>query len=316
MLGDKELGAASGELAEFRKSHIEHQDALSQVLEKYEALVLDYKRLKSDYEEERDARERYKQMARGQQSDPFVLVLVDGDGYIFDDDVVKDGTEGGQRAAQILDDAVKRSLRSRGLEDCRVMVRVYANLVGLSKTLSRVNLVGCHPRSLAPFTASFTRARGLFDFVDAADLKEGADFKIREMFSLFAENSQCKHIYFAGCHDVGYLSLLTPYQGNRDRITLINTAAFHPQFATLDMKVEEFPRVFRYNAIDSNASTRSVPAGLSAMVHRPQSEELSKPVCFFFQKVSYISQLHFRQKPAEMPFRRSASYAKSGAVGT
>lgn len=41
----------------------------------------------------RDSRERYKQMARGQERNPFVLVLVDGDGYIFDDDLVGNGAE-------------------------------------------------------------------------------------------------------------------------------------------------------------------------------------------------------------------------------
>jgi hypothetical protein len=34
----------------------------------------DFKRLKSDYEEERDSRERYKQLAKGQERNPFVLV--------------------------------------------------------------------------------------------------------------------------------------------------------------------------------------------------------------------------------------------------
>ena len=114
------------------------------------------------------------------------------------------------------------------------MTRVYANLSGLSKALSRAGIVGNEARALAPFTSSFTRSQDLFDFIDAGDKKEGADFKIRgtlhplprdhhyhmaqagyslalEMFRLFIDNSQCKHIFFAGCHDTGYLSLLTPY---------------------------------------------------------------------------------------------------------
>jgi hypothetical protein len=59
------------------------------------------------------------------------------------------------------------------------MVRIYANLQGLSKASARSNLCGGEARALAPFTASFTRAQELFDFVDAGDKKEGADFKIR-----------------------------------------------------------------------------------------------------------------------------------------
>lgn len=58
------------------------------------------------------------------------------------------------------------------------MVRVYANLSGLSKSLSKAGLVGNEARSLAPFAASFTGSQDLFDFVDAGD-KDGTDLKIR-----------------------------------------------------------------------------------------------------------------------------------------
>lgn len=64
-------------------------------------------------------------------------------------------------------------------DQCRVMVRVYANMLGLSKTLARAGMVGHEARSLASFTSSFNRAQDLFDFVDAAEKKEGSDFKIR-----------------------------------------------------------------------------------------------------------------------------------------
>jgi hypothetical protein len=64
------------------------------------------------------------------------------------------------------------------------MVRIYANLKGLSKALAVAGgQVGKDARSLAPFTSSFTRSQELFDFVDAGDKKEGADFKIRGNFS-------------------------------------------------------------------------------------------------------------------------------------
>ena len=82
MLADKELDQTTAQLADFRAANEQHHATLSEVLEKYTTLVDDYKRLKSDYEEERDSRERYKQLARGQERNPFVLVLVDGDGYV------------------------------------------------------------------------------------------------------------------------------------------------------------------------------------------------------------------------------------------
>ena len=169
------------------------------------------------------------------------------------------------------------------------MVRIYANLVGLSKALNRVRLAGAEKRSLAPFFANFSRSYPLFDFVDSGELKENADAKMRGMLQLFADNAQCKHIWFAGCHDVGYINDLTPYDGNRDRITLVRRNAFHPEFSKLRMRVEDFPNLFRSSPLDGQPLVhRSHP---SATAHRgtlPQSldnssEEAAK-VCYYFQK--------------------------------
>lgn len=290
MIGDGELDQTTAQLGQVQLDHTKHQERLTEVLQKYGTLIEDYKRLKSDFEEERDSRERYKQMARGSERNPFVLVLVDGDGYIFDDNLVSNKDDGGQRAAQLLDGAVKASLRAKSLEHCRVMVRVYANLVGLSKALSRAKLSGPEKRSLAPFVANFNRTNDLYDFVDAGELKENADSKLRSMWRLFVENSQCKHIFFAGCHDVGYINELTPYQNSRDKITLVQTYAFHPEFRKLGMNVEDFHGVFRRTPLDAgNASTPMNQAPQSAVQSSTpaiatSSEHGDAKVCFFYQK--------------------------------
>ena len=95
---------------------------------------------------------------------------------------MKNGSEGGINAARELSDSVKELMHSTmGMqaEQCRIMVRVYANVLGLSKALARAGFTGHEARSLSPFTSSFTRAQELFDYVDAAEKKEGSDFKIR-----------------------------------------------------------------------------------------------------------------------------------------
>ncbi|KAH8846340.1 hypothetical protein MCOR27_002193 [Pyricularia oryzae] len=243
MLSDDEISRAGAQLRNYQQD-----DTLSQILERYGALIEDYKRLKSDYEEERDARERYKQMAKGQDRNPFVLVLIDGDGYVFNDNLVdKSNPDAGRNAAHLLHDRVQESLRRKGLEHCAVMVRVYANVAGLSKVLAKAGLVGQEGRSLSPFVANFNKSYGLFDFVDAGPLKENADFKLRAMLKLHAENAQCKHIYFAACHDVGYISELTSFVGKRDLFTLIKTPGinFHDEYTKLGLGVEELHGVFR-----------------------------------------------------------------------
>lgn len=251
MLRDEEINAAASQLTAYRKNA-----ELESILTKYADLIEDYRRLKSDYEEERDAREKYKQLARSREQSPFALVLVDGDGYVFHENFLEKGGDGGNNAAHAINSAVASSLKAKGLENCQVMVRVYANLMGLSKALARNGLAGHEARSLAPFVSNFNRSFGLTEFIDAGSLKENADFKIRAALSFYAESPQCKHIYFAACHDVGYISELMPYLGNSERFTLVRSSSvkFHGEFTKLGMGVEDMPGVFRTAPLTESSS--------------------------------------------------------------
>ncbi|KAG2412979.1 hypothetical protein HFD88_010538 [Aspergillus terreus] len=277
ILGDSEIQALEGNLGAIVRDSQQHHDNLQNLLQQFHFLLESYNRLKSDYEEEKEAREKYKKLARGQDRNPFVLVLVDGDGYLFREELIKAGADGGISAAALLNDSIKDILHDQigaQADQCRIMVRIYSNLLGLSKTLARSGLVGHEARSLSPFAASFTRSRDLFDYIDAGDKKEGADFKIREMFRLFADNNQCKHIFFAGCHDTGYLSLLTPYRGKSDRITLLRAAGFHAEFERLGLPIKELPEVFPSHNLMAPTTT-PIPTQPAAQ---------SRPVCKHFQK--------------------------------
>ncbi|KAI9923933.1 hypothetical protein MW887_008239 [Aspergillus wentii] len=183
MLGETEVRGLSSHLGAVVRENQQHHENLQDLLEKFQGLLQSYNELKSDYEEEKEAREKYKRLARGQERNPFALVLVDGDGYIFKEHLIKKGPEGGIAAARLLSDTIKELLHERlGYlgDQCRIMVRIYSNILGLSKTMARAGLVGNEARSLSPFASSFTRAQELFDYVDAGDKKEGADYKIRE----------------------------------------------------------------------------------------------------------------------------------------
>ncbi|KAI0871828.1 hypothetical protein GGS24DRAFT_469908 [Hypoxylon argillaceum] len=294
MLTEKEINDAAKKLAEFRAISAEED-----FLQRYADLLNSYQQLRSDYEEEKLNRERYKQLARNQERDPFVLVLIDGDGYIFNDDFLHRGADGGLQAAQHLYTEVKNSLRAKALDNCDIMIRVYANLANLSRTLSKNGLATADKRSLSPFVANFNRAYGLVDFVDAGELKENADFKIRALLSLYAENAQCKHIYLAACHDVGYLSEVTRFRGDRKRMTLIRSFGllFHSQFTKLDLGIEELPGVFRTVPLDgtipytkptssADLAKSNPPAGPSATgnaTYQGANSWDSQKICQFYQ---------------------------------
>ncbi|KAI9038263.1 zinc finger CCCH domain-containing protein [Aspergillus affinis] len=295
MLAETDIQALDASLASVARQNEQHHDNLQNLLQRFHLLLDDYNRLKSDYEEEKESREKYKKLARGQERNPFVLVLVDGDGCLFKEHLVKAGSDGGITAARLLSDSIKEQVQDRlgaQADQCRIMVRIYSNVLGLSKSLARNGLLGYEARSLSPFAASFTRSQDLFDYVDAGDKKEGADYKIREMFRLFADNNQCKHIFFAGCHDAGYLSMLTPYRGKSDRITLIKAASFHPEYAKLDIPVRELPAVFMNSTpggthIGNGNGNSHVGVGPVFSNHTgPKNVPTapSRPICKHFQK--------------------------------
>ncbi|RHZ68955.1 hypothetical protein CDV55_103233 [Aspergillus turcosus] len=182
MLSEAEIRSLEGQIGSAVRDDQRHHENLQSLLQQFQSLLQSYNGLKSDYEEEKANREKWKNLAKGQERNPFVLVLVDGDGYLFKEHLVKAGSEGGVTAAQLMSESIRSLLQERlpdQANQCRVMVRIYSNLQALSKTLARAGLAGHEARSLSTFTSNFTRSQDLFDFIDAGDKKEGADFKIR-----------------------------------------------------------------------------------------------------------------------------------------
>ncbi|KAH7464458.1 hypothetical protein FOMA001_g17636 [Fusarium oxysporum f. sp. matthiolae] len=236
MLPDATIDRAAHKLAEFRRDN-----TLNELLDQYAVLIEDYKRLKSDYEEEREGESDINNLLVV-RSATLCISCCRRRWIHFDERFVKDGEEGGSRAAKQLYDTIKDSLRCKGLETCEVMVRVYANLTGLSKALCKNGLAGAEKRSLSSFTTGFNRSYGLADFIDAGELKENADFKLKAILRLYADNAQCKHIYFAACHDVGYVSDLTPFR------EIANDSRF--------FGLPELPGVFRHTPLTYAYSTQ------------------------------------------------------------
>ncbi|KAK2765195.1 hypothetical protein FQN54_008894 [Arachnomyces sp. PD_36] len=204
---DAELENISGRLHTFMVSSEEHHDTLQLLIQEHQNLVESYRQLKSDYEDEKIARRKYKKLAKAKvnpqvssevspkEPNPFVLLLVDGNGYVFREGFLRADVEGGISAARTLSDSIKEVLIPRlgkDAEQYRVMVRVYANLAGLSRTLSRVGMARNESRSLAAFMSGFTSSQELFEFVDAGE-GNGCSSKMKEMFRLYGESCKKSH---------------------------------------------------------------------------------------------------------------------------
>ena len=98
-------------------------------------------------------------------ANPFIVVIVDGNNFLFNDTFVRDGEEGGRKAAVILKDEVTEWV-SKSVEptpsNFKVLIKVYADLKGLAGTYMRGRVIE-NMSTIGEFAQGFNT---IFDFVD------------------------------------------------------------------------------------------------------------------------------------------------------
>ncbi|KAK0652071.1 hypothetical protein B0T16DRAFT_94073 [Cercophora newfieldiana] len=137
---------------------------------------------------------------------PYILVLIDGDGLLFAGDYIRQGVEGGKRAAYALRSAILQQCgeHAAGIE---VIAKVYANLSGLAKAMRRDGSLE-NESDLKDFSLGFSQGKATFDFVDVGHGKERADNKIKETARWHLRNYNCKQVLLGISHDAGYAPFL------------------------------------------------------------------------------------------------------------
>ena len=118
--------------------------------------------------------------------DQFVLVLIDGDVTLWKDDYIKDGLQGGERAARDLRAALFDYLKSKPYfkHDHTIAAKIYLKLSGLSKTYVDAKTISSVDTFLR-FVQGFNNTFPTMSVIDAGNGKEGADMKIRGRFSIW-----------------------------------------------------------------------------------------------------------------------------------
>jgi hypothetical protein len=99
----------------------------------------------------------------------------------FLDELVQRGISGGEDTAQKLREALSgyvKGLDGMSLHDAQIVIRIYANMEGLSKTYRDAKLLSS-PSQLDLFVRGFNKSHPLCDFGDAGNDKEAADSKIK-----------------------------------------------------------------------------------------------------------------------------------------
>ncbi|MCJ1417127.1 hypothetical protein MMC32_003466 [Xylographa parallela] len=190
------------------------------------------------------------------ERDAFILVLIDGDGMIFEDRLIQRGEIGGREAAGILWGAVRdyvQQIMPDLTSDYKIVTRVYANLKGLGDICTRAGILDS-PTIMEDFTRGFTGSKQLFDFTDVGSGKDRADDKVSELFKLFVNNSHCKHIIFGCSHDNGYARLLEDISGQAmpSQITLLEGVPFERELAIMKSRYlfTRFDNLFRSTKIN------------------------------------------------------------------
>ncbi|KOS20416.1 hypothetical protein ESCO_005443 [Escovopsis weberi] len=136
------------------------------------------------------------EMARENRSmktrNPYVVVLIDGDGLKFQNTWIEDRNEGGKKAAAALRSWVAREF-GRDIEGLEIIVKVVANIEGLEIALKH-ELGHDTLSKLRAFASGFTQSTRSFDFSDIGFGKERADYKIAELARWHLRNYNCKHV--------------------------------------------------------------------------------------------------------------------------
>jgi len=220
----------------------------------------------------------------------FVLVLIDGDCLPFQDQLVRGGLDGGNRAARQLKQAIEGHVKSsmpQAAHHLQVIVRVYANFKGLDKTYRETGILS-EPMSVDSFIRGFNMGDAMCDYTDAGNGKECADEKLKAMFKVYLSNVHCQQIFFGGTADGGYARLLGPYLENeavRERITLLGGPPAAYELADVEARLGtvSFDHIFRGHTLpnvkrkvsSSHAPAVLPPAAYASAAARAPTESVA-----------------------------------------
>ncbi|EYE96598.1 CCCH zinc finger protein [Aspergillus ruber CBS 135680] len=192
--------------------------------------------------------------------EPFVVVLLDGDGMIFKDEFLQQGGQGGRNAASQLSSALRAYVEDNfpGISAPKIMTKIYANMKGLSEICTRGHIIN-EQSALDDFVRGFNGSMPLLDLVDTG---KGKPYdKIR------------------GCSpEVGYSEKLEDILADRDligRVSLIEGIAFDKDLELLkpSYRVTNFPDIFRTTKI-----TPALAPYKAAITAKPRSLFTPSPI--------------------------------------
>ncbi|KAI2641985.1 C-x8-C-x5-C-x3-H type zinc finger protein-like protein [Xylaria nigripes] len=223
---------------------------------------------------------------------PYVLVLIDGNGLIFHTYLIKQGAEGGRKAAIELHKAVATELVVQA-SGTKILVKIIANLESLNKALDRDASVDTESE-LYDFVRGFNQAT-YFDFVDVAASQDRVILKVKETALFHIQNPSCKRIIMGVSHDHNYGAILDEIiRGDAKRQERIKVLEGYPAVravVSIGSDIIRFEDIFRSDKLTDkrtvsshsvqsikSASSRSTSAsGLPSISYATVTQKASPP---------------------------------------
>lgn len=176
----------------------------------------------------------------------------------FKDDYVRQGLDGGKKAAYALRQAVTAQY-TNGSEDIEIVAKIVANLTGLSRAMKRDNAID-NENDLREFMVGFTQAMSSFDFVDVGYGKERADSKIQDTARFHLRNYNCKQILLGVSHDAGYAPFLDSAlhdETARKRVAVLEGYPTVKEILATGVDLLSFDALFRSDKLMDRTATNS-----------------------------------------------------------
>ncbi|KAL6703536.1 hypothetical protein ACN47E_009561 [Coniothyrium glycines] len=265
--GSDEIATLNHRHEQFKLHDQDRSSFMSEVITRYDFLHQQYQSLVLQRESEQKwllqwqaEKSQYehmiKSMQRAMAENPFVTILIDGDGMVFVNEFLREGEQGGRRAASALYDAVQNFIEKDTMDiplESRLICRIYANIRGLSEVLVRIGVIPA-VSVFDDFVRGFAAAKPLFEFIDVGPGKDRADVKIIESFKIFSHDYHCRRVLFGGSHDNGYARTLEQYYDKTEmlnKVVLLEGVPFEKELVTLPYSTKKFPGIFRETKIST-----------------------------------------------------------------
>ncbi|KAJ5457990.1 Zinc fingerCCCH-type [Penicillium sp. IBT 31633x] len=200
--------------------------------------------------------------------EPFVVLLLDGEGIIFKDEFLQQGEQGGRNAAKQLWKSLQGYVTTNlsTITEPKIMTKIYLNVKGLIEMYIRGGM-NLEFSTLSEFIRGFNESASFFEIVDVGTGKSKAHDKIKEAFKLYLYNCHC-HQLFLGCpSNEEYARSLTElisganYKG---RVSLVEGLPLEDDFDYFreqEYRITQFPDVFRTTKIASISLNAPIASG-------------------------------------------------------